>query len=232
MVYEIWKPLLLTNFKTYLEVTGEKAVRIAKAAEKISKETGVCIVVAPQHVDLPLVARAVEIPVFAQHIDVNPPGPYTGSITAEAVKVAGASGTMLNHAEKRVTLSDLEKAIQRARVCSLYTAVCADTPRMAAAISLLNPDILVVEPPELIGTWKAVSRVKPEVLTLSLKLVRKFNKRVFLVCGAGIKTREDVKAAVKLGLDGVGSTTGIVKSPDPVKSLKNMAEELAKGFKC
>ena len=62
-------PIVIVNFKTYLEATGRKAVELAEKAEKVSKETGVCIAVAPQFVDIAAVAKAVEIPVFAQHID-------------------------------------------------------------------------------------------------------------------------------------------------------------------
>ena len=41
-------PLIIVNFKTYLEATGKRAVELAKQAEKASKETGVYIAVVPQ----------------------------------------------------------------------------------------------------------------------------------------------------------------------------------------
>jgi len=41
-------PLLLVNLKTYKESTGENAVRLASTAEKVSRETGVCVAVSPQ----------------------------------------------------------------------------------------------------------------------------------------------------------------------------------------
>ena len=71
-------PIIIVNFKTYLEATGQKAVELAKNAEKASKETGVSIVVAPQFADIARIADAVEIPVFAQHIDPIKPGNSTG----------------------------------------------------------------------------------------------------------------------------------------------------------
>ena len=67
-------PMIIVNFKTYVESTGKRAVELAKQAEKASKETGANIIVAPQFADLSKVAEAVEIPVFAQHIDPIKPG--------------------------------------------------------------------------------------------------------------------------------------------------------------
>ncbi len=45
-------PTIIVNFKTYIESTGQRALKLAKQAEKASKETGVCIVVAPQSTDI------------------------------------------------------------------------------------------------------------------------------------------------------------------------------------
>ena len=63
------EPVIAINFKSYVEATGERALKIAKAAEKVYKETGITIVVAPQLVDLYRIAQEVEIPVVAQHRD-------------------------------------------------------------------------------------------------------------------------------------------------------------------
>ena len=45
-------PIIIVNFKAYLEATGKKAVELAKKAEKVSKETGIYIGVAPQFADI------------------------------------------------------------------------------------------------------------------------------------------------------------------------------------
>ena len=50
-------PLILVNFKTYIEATGKRALELAKIAEKVSLETGVCIAVAPQVTDIPTITR-------------------------------------------------------------------------------------------------------------------------------------------------------------------------------
>ena len=57
------------------------------------------------------VAEAVEIPVFAQHIDPIKPGNSTGHILAESVKEAGAVGTLINHSERQLKLIDIDAII-------------------------------------------------------------------------------------------------------------------------
>ncbi|TRO49482.1 triose-phosphate isomerase, partial [Candidatus Bathyarchaeota archaeon] len=107
-------PIIIVNFKTYLEATGRRAVALAKQAEKVSKETGTFIVVAPQGADIAGVAEAVDIPVFAQHIDPITPGSHTGQVLADAVKEAGAVGTLINHSERQMKLADIDAVIKMA----------------------------------------------------------------------------------------------------------------------
>ncbi|RLF79781.1 triose-phosphate isomerase [Thermococci archaeon] len=213
------EPIVAINFKTYAQATGEGALRIAKAAEKIYKETGVTIVVAPQLADLYRIAQEVEIPVFAQHIDPIKPGSHTGHVLPEAVKEAGAVGTLLNHSENRMILADLEAAIRRAEKVGLMTMVCSNNPAVSAAVAALNPDYVAVEPPELIGTGIPVSKAKPEVITDTVELVKKVNPDVKVLCGAGISTGEDVKKALELGTVGVLLASGVTKAKDPEKAI-------------
>ena len=213
------EPIIAINFKTYIEATGERALKIAKAAEKVYKETGITIVVAPQLADLYRIAQEVEIPVFAQHIDPIKPGSHTGHILPEAVKEAGAIGTLLNHSENRMILADLEAAIRRAEEVGLMTMVCSNNPKVSAAVAALEPDYIAVEPPELIGTGIPVSKAKPEVITDTVELVRKVNPNVRVLCGAGISTGEDVKKALELGTVGVLLASGVTKAKDPEKAI-------------
>ena len=216
------EPIIAINFKTYIEATGERALKIAKAAEKVYKETGITIAVAPQLVDLYRIAQEVEIPVFAQHIDPIKPGSHTGHVLPEAVKEAGAVGTLLNHSENRMILADLEAAIRRAEEVGLTTIVCSNNPAVSAAVAALNPDYVAVEPPELIGTGIPVSKAKPEVITDTVELVRKVNPEVKVLTGAGISTGEDVKKALELGTVGVLLASGVTKAKDPEKAIKNL----------
>jgi len=217
-------PMIIINFKTYSEATGQRAVELAKKAEGVSDETNISISVAPQFADIAAVANAVRIPVFAQHIDPIKPGSYTGHVLAESVKEAGATGTVINHSEKQLKLSDINEAISIAGENDLLSVVCANNPNISAAVATLKPDIIAIEPPELIGTGIPVSKAKPEVVTGTINLVREVNSTVTILCGAGITNGEDVSAALNLGTQGVLVASGIVKAKDPYRVLCEFAE--------
>ena len=217
-------PVIIVNFKTYLESTGQKALELAKNAEQASKETGVTIIVAPQFVDIARIAEAVEIPVFAQHIDPIKPGNSTGHILAEAIKEAGAVGTLINHAERQLKLSEIEANIGVAREKGLVSCVCANNPNTSAGVAAMQPDIVSFEPPELIGTGIAVSKAQPQIVTNTVNLVRKVNANVTILCGAGVSQAEDVSVALKLGTQGVLVASGIVKAKDQYSILRAFAD--------
>ena len=224
MLEKLHTPLIIVNFKTYLEATGRKAVELAGNAEKVSLETNVSIGVAPQFSDLSTVAKNVDIPVFAQHIDPVKPGSHTGHVLAEAVKEAGAIGTIINHSERQLKLSEIDEIIKITREKGLVSVVCANNPAISMAVATLEPDILAIEPPELIGTGIPVSKAKPEVVTDTVKLVRKVNSKVTILCGAGISHGEDVTAALRLGTQGVLVASGIVKAKNQYTVLREFAE--------
>ena len=217
-------PLILVNFKTYSEATGKRALDLAKMAEKVSLESNVCIGVAPQFADLGIISHEVNIPIFAQHIDPIKPGSYTGHILPEDVKSAGADGTLVNHSERRLKLADIDDVITRAREVNLLTVVCTNNAAVSAAAAALRPDMIAVEPPELIGTGISVSKAKPEIVTNTIENVRRINLEVVILCGAGITNGEDVAAAIKLGTEGVLVASGIVKAKDPHSVMLDFAE--------
>ena len=217
-------PIVLVNFKTYAEGTGKNALKLAKACEKVSLETEVCVGVAPQFVDITLVADAVEIPVFAQHIDPVTHGSFTGHVLPEAIKEAGAVGTLINHSERRLKIADIDAAITRARENGLISVVCSNNAAVSEAAAMLKPDMVAVEPPELIGTGIPVSKATPEVVSGTVKLVKQVNRDVIVLCGAGITQGEDVAAALRLGTEGVLVASGIVKAKDPYKVLLEFAK--------
>ena len=217
-------PIIIVNFKTYLKATGKRAVKLAEKAEKASKETDVRIAVAPQLIDIAAVAEAVTIPVFAQHIDPIKPGSRTGHVLAEAVKEAGAVGTLINHSERQLRLADIDATIKLTRTKGLISCVCVNNPSVSAAAAALKPDIVSIEPPELIGTGVAVSKAQPTVVTDTVKIVRGINADSVILCGAGISSGEDVAVALKLETQGVLVASAIVKAKDPYMILRKFAE--------
>lgn len=201
---------------------------MAKYAQQVSEKFGVIVAVAPQAADIRLVSQQVKVPVFAQHIDPIAAGSHTGHMLAESVLEAGASGVIINHSERRLRADVIEDTIVRARGLGLTTTVCANTPGIAEAIAALNPDMVAVEPPELIGSGVAVSKAKPEIITDTVSRIRKINKDVMILCGAGITSGDDVREALRLGTQGVILASGVVKAKNQLAAI----EDLASGCRC
>jgi triosephosphate isomerase len=221
-------PIVLVNLKTYAEGTGKNALELARFCEKVSLETDVCVAVAPQFVDIASIAAATSIPVFSQHIDPVVHGGFTGHVLPEAVKDAGAVGTLINHSERRLKLADIDASVNRAREANLASLVCSNNAAVSAAVATLKPDMIAIEPPELIGTGIPVSKAKPEVVSGTVELVKQVNSDVMILCGAGITQGEDVTAALQLGTQGVLVASGIVKAKDPYRALLGFADAILK----
>jgi triosephosphate isomerase len=217
-------PVIVINYKVYSTSFGNSALSIAKAAEEVSINTGVNIIVAPPATEIRTLASNVSIPVYAQHVDPVDLGAYTGHIPPEAVKEAGAKGFIINHSERRIRVDEIARLVIKARNLGLNTLVCADTPEVAAALAVLNPDMIAIEPPELIGTGIAVSKAKPEIILSTVSRIRSVNNDVIILTGAGISTPEDVVKALELGTSGVLVSSAIMKAKDPEKIISEMAE--------
>jgi triosephosphate isomerase len=222
----IRKPIVIVNFKTYPQGTGIKALTLSNIAKTVSVKSGIYIAVAPQFTDITKVVKNIGIPVFAQHIDPISPGSHTGHVLPEAIKESGAIGTLINHSERRLPFKDIELAVKRARELGLISVVCADTPETASEVASFKPDMIAVEPPELIGSGIPVSKAKPEVVTNTVSLVRKVDSTITILCGAGITKGGDVSAALMLGTEGVLIASGIVKAKDPREALLDIVEAM------
>lgn len=210
--------MIIINFKTYRQATGSRAQDIARACEKAAEETEVDVVVAPQPQDIGrLQQRSVRV--YAQHIDPVEPGSHTGHVLAEGVADAGATGTVLNHSERRLDEDDLERAIERAKQNGLETVVCAQNPDECERYSRFDPDFIAYEPPELIGGDTSVSEAKPELIHEAVE-----RSSVPALTGAGIHSREDVEKSIELGTHGVLVASAVVKSDDPYRAVKELCE--------
>ena len=210
---------------------GAEAVRLAVEADHLAAELGVSVVFDPQTVDIPAVAAATSrILVFAQHTDPVAPGRGVGAILAEALRDAGAVGTLLNHSERPMSLGAMTAAIHRARAVGLSTLVFADSPAEAAALAHLGPDIVLAEPPELIATGVSAGSAMADFVTEAAAAVRSVNPEVLVMSGAGVNGPQDVDRMIRLGLDGTGSSSGILRAADPVATMRAMLEAEARAW--
>ncbi|MBU1018923.1 MAG: triose-phosphate isomerase [Patescibacteria group bacterium] len=215
-------PIIITNFKTYETGTGSKALELAKIHAKVAADLKVSMAIAVQPTDLVTLVASVGFPVFSQHMDPVSYGSSTGHILPEAIKGAGAAGTLLNHSERRIPMDQIRASIERAKEVSLFTIVCAADDEEAAEIAAMGPDMIAVEPPELIGGDISVSTSDPDLIKRSAEVVGEGR----LLVGAGVKTGEDVRIAVELGAAGVLLASGVTKAADPEAVLRDLASGL------
>ena len=214
--------LIVLNFKTYLESTGLQALRLAEICEDISRDYSVQMVVVPQAADIQAISKAVKIPVYAQHVDGVGYGGFTGHVTAASLKAAGATGSLINHSERRLRLAEIEASISACRQAGLKTIVCTNNVATTRAAAAMQPDYVAVEPPELIGSGIPVSKANPEVIVSSVEAVKGIAPQVSVLCGAGITHGEDLRSALELGSVGVLLASGIIKAKDQRKALEDL----------
>ncbi len=216
-------PAIVLNVKTYTESTGKNVLELARLMEKIAQESNVSMAIAVQACDLSRCVDAVRIPVYAQHIDPIKPGSSTGWTLPEAVKQAGAVGTLINHSEHRLILADIDTCIMRAKDLGLDSLVCTNNVATSKAVATFSPSMIAVEPPELIGGNISVTTADPGIVSNTVQAVRKLNTSVKILCGAGVKNGRDVSKAVELGADGVLLASGVVKAKNKEEVLRDLA---------
>ena len=212
--------IIILNFKAYSEAVGAKAEELAKICKDTKEATGVRIIVAPQTVDIMRTTPLIET--FSQYASVIKPGSGTGSNLVEALKEAGASGSLLNHSERRIPYMQIKETVDRLREAGMVSVVCAQDEDEARALAEFNSDYIAVEPPELIGSGISVSEAKPEVITNTVQNIKQVNSDVGVLCGAGISNGSDVKKAIELGAEGVLLASAFTKAADPRTVLINL----------
>jgi len=216
-------PVIVLNVKTYEEAVGKKTIQLAKDMETVAEEMGVSMAISVMDTDIFRVADQVNVPVFAQHIDPITPGSHTGWSLPEAVKEAGAVGTLINHSEHRLILADIEWCLSRAKKLGLDQIICTNNIETSVAAAAIHPNFLAVEPPELIGGDISVTTSDPGIVSGTVDAVKKINDSVNVLCGAGVKNGKDVAKALELGSQGVLLASGVVKAKDTLSVLRDLA---------
>ena len=191
-----------------------------------ANESGITMVAAPQAADIYRISEETSLPIFAQHIDPISPGGHTGSNLINTLIDSGISGSLINHSEKRMKLADIDEIVKLCKANEIESCVCTNNIETSKAVATLAPDAVAVEPPELIGTGIPVSQAQPEVVEDTVKEVKAINKNIKVLCGAGITTGDDMKAAMDLGADGVLLASGIVKAESPKDALLDLVSKL------
>jgi triosephosphate isomerase (TIM) len=216
------RPLII-NFKNYEEVSGDRAIKLADSARQVAENLQLEIVLAPPHPVLALLAKEIRIPVICQHVDDEKMGPSTGFIMPEIAKSYGVVGSLINHSEHRMKMSSISRLVERLRKLDMVSIVCAQEPQEVVEISNLEPDFIAIEPPELIGSGRAVSKENPTIITKSIEGA---GSRSSIICGAGISDKDDVSKAMDLGSQGILVASGVIKAASWEKKITELASAM------
>jgi triosephosphate isomerase len=213
--------MLVINFKRYDQVMyNDGALKLARLAEEAARAYKVKIAVAPPTEFLEI-AKNVSVPVFAQYVDSTDCSP-------DRLKEMGVSGAIINHSDYRVNEAEILHWVSQTKKLDMRSIVCVETVKEAEAYRVFRPNYLAIEPKELIGTGKSVSKYRSDVIMDISELLKKYADYTETMCGAGITTGEDVSAAIDLGATGgVLVSSAMVKAPDWRAKL----EELCMGLK-
>lgn len=202
---------------TYIDITKD----VRRVIEESGIKNGICAVISPH----------TTCSVFFEEFchDYNEDGDEflqedLNNVLAK-IKEAGAEALFLNHAENPKTVSDLYATIKRAKELDMITVVCADSTVEAKAVACMDPDIVLAEPTDLIGT----GQVADDSYTIeTVKALNAINPNVLVMIASGVSTAEDCYNVVKLGADGTGATSGILNEPSPAQRVREMAEAIVK----
>ena len=216
-------PLIVVNFKTYSTALAEHAETLGKLMADV--ETNARMVAVTSAFDLSSVSSISGLEVWAQHLDPVGQGSHTGWLEPQTAIARGASGTIINHAEHKVSI-DHVRDLMSMLPDDFPICACAADVAEARALAELGPTFIAVEPPELIGGDISVTTADPAIVSDTVATVKEVNPNVRVLCGAGVKNGQDVATAISLGAEGVLLASGVTKASDVSSVLKDLVSLL------
>ena len=216
--------MVVVNFKTYQTAHGASAEELALAMSGI--DTDARMIAAVSALDLAaVVAAAPDLEVWCQHLDPVGFGSNTGWLHPDTAVERGATGTLINHAEHKVSIEHVAMLLDQVPEDFCVCACAADIDE-AQALAALGPTYVAVEPPELIGGDISVTSADPGIVSGTVAAVREVTDEVGILCGAGVKSGADVATAMELGTTGVLLASGVTKADDPRAALDDLVSML------
>ncbi len=216
--------LVVVNFKTYEAAHGIAAEKLALIMESIETDARMIAVVSAFDLSA-VVSVAPNLEVWTQHLDPISFGSNTGWLHPETAIQRGAKGTLINHAEHKVSIEHIAMLLDTVPEGFTVCACAADIDE-ARALSALMPDYVAVEPPELIGGDISVTTADPEIVSSTARAIREISEEVGILCGAGVKNGNDVLKAIELGTSGVLLASGVTKVEDATQALKDLVSKI------
>ncbi|NOX33929.1 MAG: triose-phosphate isomerase [Deltaproteobacteria bacterium] len=212
-------PLIAGNWKMYK--TGPEAVETAmELAGLCSDVRDVEVMIAPTYLSLPLVAASIkdtDVKLGAQNLYFEKQGAFTGEVSADMIKAAGAEYVIIGHSERRQYFGETDslvfKKIKSAIEAGLKPVLCiGETGKQkdeektftvldkqvsdglkGFGLDELDDLVLAYEPVWAIGTGKTadtgqVNEVHQYLRSLLEKLFSKdFSHRTRILYGGSVK---------------------------------------------
>lgn len=216
-------PLVVVNFKTYTSALASAADKLGKQMADVS--TNARMVAVTSAFDLSSVSSIDGLEVWSQHLDPVGQGSHTGWLEPETAIARGATGTIINHAEHKVSL-DHVRDLMAMLPEGFPVCACAADVTEARALAKIGPTFIAVEPPELIGGDISVTTADPTIVSDTVAAVKEVNPNVRVLCGAGVKNGQDVATAIALGAEGVLLASGVTKANNPQAVLEDLVSRL------
>lgn len=213
--------MILVNFKLYKETFGNKALELAKVCKEVMEKTKIEIIPVVSSLDAYRISKELEMKVYLQNIDEYFEGAKTGYISPLQAKELGVAGSLLNHSEHKIKAGIIKKILKNCPK-DFDLVICLQTKGQAERWAKnIKPTMIAYEPSYLIGSKdKSVSTEKPEIIE---DMVKKF-KSIPILAGAGVKDKNDVKIALKMGAKGILVASSVIKSTNPKESLLELTE--------
>lgn len=211
------EPDILINFKHYENAVGYNVEKLLQDFESLDSQNGVYYCLSP--LDLRLQREFPDLKIYGQHVDSNGFGAFTGSISMESMKGMGINGSLLNHSERRIPSVEINKTVKRSLDMDFKIVLCVENLDEVKKYSVLEPEYIAYEPPELIGGDISVSSAKPDIIEKAAKIC---DGKTKLLVGAGVKNRHDVETSMDLGAAGVLIASGIIRNAKPINMLVSL----------
>lgn len=195
--------MIIINTKNYL---NEKELNsLSKKIEKINSQ----IILAVPAIYLKEISKKSKLKIFAQHTDPYLGETSTGAVSAKAIKLSGAKGTLINHSEYPLLFSEIENIISQCKKNNLISVVCSSNLKEIKHLKKISPTAIAFESPELISTEKSITSHNPKKIIKFVKILKDTN--IIPLCGAGISNKNDIKEAYRLGCKGVLIASAVAK---------------------
>ena len=207
--------MIVINLKNYK--IGADALELIKKIEIYYNKA----IVAVPPVDLASAVKSTTLQIYSQHVDFYESGRGTGFIIPEALLKAGVAGSLVNHSEHRLKLSDIKKTLKRCNEVGLKLIICSSSIKEVQQLKKLNPWAIAFEDKKLVATGKSITQFKTHDIKRFVDVLKE--TEIIPLCGAGISSGEDVADALVLGCKGVLVSSAIANSPNPEKFLKEIS---------